>query len=974
MDSITGMKSAVMSPTKQCRSCGVELPEDSPRIQCERCEFLGTLLLPKAATPTITLAVRNLETSAPETGTEFGDYVLLNEIARGGMGTVHRAMQKSLNRIVALKRPLPGVAADPERVRRFRTEAESVAALSHPNIIPVFESGEFEGEQFFSMAYVEGQPLSELLRGQVVPTLKASRYVRTIAGAIHHAHQRGVLHRDLKPANIIIDHADEPRVADFGIACLLQDGADDVSRTTAGTPNYMAPEQFRPEGGTLSVATDVYALGGILYHLITGRPPFMGERKEDILWSAYYEEPVAPSALNPRVSPDLEAICLKALQKLPEHRYESAQDLAEDLLRFEQGRPVTARPVSTLLRCWMWIRRNTLVFLLLVALGVTLVSVIAVQMSSIKKVRSARADSEGFIGFMNQDLARDLREVGRLDLMEKINSRAEDYYTNHTALGDAGYLERKAAFFENAAVVKKDLGNLSQAEQQAAEAEKLYESQYLQAPGEGRWKRHQSRVRLLRHEIARKAGLRSAASEHLELAVGFAARAAEIDQSDPTNRAHLASVLMERAAFQIGLNLTEAPATNLARAEELLREVVNVPNAAPEWSLWLANGLYYHGRIAELRRDREEALGHFSSYLQAMQALVVRYPRNNRWQYELAIANSLVAVTLKGFKELAEAQRYFDALHEISGNLVQLDPRNTTWRSLHAKSLAWQGLSASSSANNQTAAIGLLSAALQIQNNLVQQNPESEQWIENAFETTTALMQLHSKAGRLAEARNLSTDWLQQCEARAQANPGHVGHQLRWSEAIVFASREKKRQNGLAGQIDYLRAALDTLATMSPDEPAVAAKAQLLSTLAGALDEADDTTNAVICLEQALDLRLGIFRASPLIRNVRGPIPNGFRYLAGYHLKSGDLERAISVAEQGIDWAVTNLFAEENRGDSAQLCLLFTEAGLDNSSLLERVRKLGRICLAKRLVEPPALTAREQVLKEDLERWLDQLP
>lgn len=963
-----------MSHTNQCHSCGVELPEDSTRIRCERCEFLGALLLPKVAAPTITPAVKNPATSSSETETEFGDYVLLSEIARGGMGTVHRARQKSLSRIVALKRPLPGVAADPERVRRFRTEAESVATLSHPNIIPVFESGEYEGEQFFSMAYVEGQTLSEHLRGPVVSTMKAARYIRTIAGAIHHAHQRGVLHRDLKPANIIIDLADEPRVADFGIACLLQGDTNDAYGTTAGTPNYMAPEQVRPEGGILSVATDVYALGGILYHLITGRPPFMGERKEDILWSAYYEDPVPPSALNSSISSDLEAICLKALQKLPENRYGSAQDMADDLLRFEQGRPVTARPVSAPLRCWMWIRRNTLVFLLLVSLGVTLVSVIVVQMNSIEKVRSARADSEGFIGFMNQDLARDLREVGRLDLMEKINSRAEDYYTNHSALGDASYLERKAAFFENSAVVKKDLGNLSQAEQTAVEAEKLYESQHLMAPTEGRWKRHQSHVRLLRHEIARKAGLRPLAAEHLDLAVSFATLAAEIDGLDPTNRANLASVLMERAAFQIGLGLTEAPATNVARAEELLREVVKIRNADPEWSLWLANGLYYHGRIAELRRDRQGALDQFSSYLQAMRALVARYPRNNRWQYELAIANSLVAVTLKGLKEFAEAQRYFDALHETSKNLVQLDPRNKRWLSLYAKSLAWQGLSASSSGNSQADAFELLNSALQIQNNLVQQSPESEQWIENAFETTIALMQLHSKTGRLVEAQDLAADWLRQCEARVVANPGHVGHQLRWSEAVLSGARETRKQNGLAGQIDYVRAEIEKLASFSSGESAVVAKAQLLSALAGSLGEIGDMKNAIISMEQALEMRLGFFRSAPMIRKVRDSIPNNFRFVAGLHLKSGDLERAISVAERGVDWAVRNLFAEENRSDAAQLCSLFTEIDLENQVLLARVRQLVQRCVTERLAEPPPLTDKERELKDKLQWWLDQTP
>ena len=742
----------------------------------------------------------------------------------------------------------------------------------------------------------------------------------------------------------------------------------------AGTPNYMAPEQVRPENKTLSVATDVYALGGILYHLITGRPPFMGERKEDILWSAYYEEPVVPSALNLRVSPDLEAICLKALQKLPEYRYGSAQAMAEDLVRFEQGRPVAARPASALLRCWMWIRRNTLVFLLLVALTVTVTSVIAVQMNSIQRVRSARADSEGFIGFMNQDLARDLREVGRLDLMEKINARAENYYTNHSALGDASYLERKASFFENAAVVKKDLGNLAEAESHAAEAEKIFESQHLLAPLESKWKRHQSRVRLLRHEIARKAGLRPVASEYIELAVSFATLAAETDKSDPTNRAHLASVLMEQAAFQIELNLTEAPAVHVARAEDLLRGIVEAPNADPEWSLWLANGLYYRGRIAELRHDREGALEEFTNYLRALQTLAARHPRNNRWQYELAIANSRVAAVLTGLKDQILAQPYLDEFERLTSVLVQLDPRNLTWLSLHAKSLVWQGFAAKSSTASGDDAHRYLSSALKIQGNLVHHNPDSDQWIENAAETTGELIKLHARAGRLTEAGRLSADWLGQCERRALADPRHVGHQLRWGMAIVSEAREKGRHEGAARQLDYLRAALEKLGDIPSNEPVVLTKAQLLSALAGSLDKFGDATNAVVSMQEALNLRLGFFQTSPLVGKLRGQILNNYLWVATYQVKSGNVEQALSVAEEGIKWAVKNLFIEECRRDSADLCSVLTAATQPNSPWLDRVRTLVQVCLAERLKAPPALSSEELLLAGNLRDWLDQLP
>ena len=198
---ISGVSTLVVNETGKCRTCGVELPKSAPRLRCQRCLTSEHLLLSHLSASEPATA-RTPNEPADEAGTDFGDYVLLNEIARGGMGSVYRARQKSLNRIVALKRPLPGIAAEEERVRRFRTEAEAVAHLSHPNIIPVFESGEWNGEPFFSMAYVEGQTLNECLRRNAITPAQAARYVRKIAVAIHYAHQRGVLHRDLKPATI----------------------------------------------------------------------------------------------------------------------------------------------------------------------------------------------------------------------------------------------------------------------------------------------------------------------------------------------------------------------------------------------------------------------------------------------------------------------------------------------------------------------------------------------------------------------------------------------------------------------------------------------------------------------------------------------------------------------------------------------------------------------------------------------------
>jgi predicted Ser/Thr protein kinase len=901
------------------------------------------------------------------------DYILLNEIARGGMGSVYRARQKSLNRIVAIKRPLPGVAADPERVRRFRTEAESVAALSHPNIIPVFESGEWNGEQFFSMAYVEGESLSEIVRRRPLTPVDAARYVKKIAQAIHHAHQRGVLHRDLKPANIIVDATDEPLVADFGIACLLRDNDDETADKIVGTANYMAPEQIQPGSKPLSVATDVYALGGILYHLLTGQPPFDGENREQIYWSAYYEEPVLPTKLNPKIPRDLEAICLRALEKHPDHRYPSAQAMAEDLIRFEQGRPVTARPVSWPTRCWMWTRRNPYSALLLASLAAAVTVGIVAQMLAIQRIRSARAASEGFIGFMNQDLADDLRDVGRLDLMEKINARAEDYYTNYTALGDSGYLERKARFFENTAAVEKDLGHLARAEACAAEAERIYERQHQLAPNESRWKQRLSRVHVLRLNIAKAGGVRPAANAHGEAAL-LAANEALALNPDATNKANLGQVLLAQIDIWVLQNRADVAATNIATAESLLQEATRWPGADPEWHLDLANCAYYRARISQIRGAHDIALEKFTDYLASMEALAARYPRNNRWQYELAVANAQVAAALTRLQQNFQAQPYIDAFERLARNLTSLDPRNTAWLSLYGKSLVWQGVSEDPFAPKGPAALNYLNMALTVQSNLLAQNPDWEQWAENAAETTKALIGLHLREGRRREASDYSANWLRQCEERARNAPDHVGHQLRWGAAIVSDIRLKRQEDGAAGQIERLRKALEKFTHVQKDKPGILARARVLAGLADALENGGDIASAVVQLQQALDLRLAFFAVAPQSARLREQIPNTFLWMVTYKLQAGPVEGAIATAEEGINWASRNLSPEEGRRDYAELCLRLTQGVPASSPKLASVRQLVDRYVSRHLQEPPALVNEEETYAAKLRDWMSQHP
>jgi WD40 repeat protein len=307
---------------------------------------------------------RRLTLAAPVPLGRFGDYDLLQEIARGGMGVVYRARQVSVHRVVALKMILAGKLASGSDLQRFHTEAEAAAQLDHPNIIPIYEVGEHEGHPFFTMKLIDGGSLVERLPCRQTDWPALVTALVKVARAVHYAHQRGILHRDLKPANILMETeghggVGEPRITDFGLAKLVQRGSD-LTRSGAivGTPSYMAPEQARGRHKVVTTSADVYSLGAVLYEVLTGRPPFRGETPVDTLLQVLDREPAHPRRINPRVDADLATICLKCLEKEPQRRYESAEALADDLENWLARRPIQARPATTLERAWKWARRE----------------------------------------------------------------------------------------------------------------------------------------------------------------------------------------------------------------------------------------------------------------------------------------------------------------------------------------------------------------------------------------------------------------------------------------------------------------------------------------------------------------------------------------------------------------------------------------------------------------------------------------
>jgi hypothetical protein len=290
---------------------------------------------------------------------EVPGYRILGELGRGGMGVVYQAWQESLDRPVALKVILDGEYAGPEERRRFRAEAEAIAHLQHPNIVQVYEVGEYRGRLFYSMELVDGTSLAERGRGIPLPAREAAAFVETLAQAVDHAHQRGVVHRDLKPANVLLPEDGTPKIADFGLAKRLdRDGGQTQSGAILGTPSYMAPEQASGRSKEVDPATDVYALGAILYELLTGHPPFRAETALDTLQLVISEQPVPLRRITPGVPADLEAVCLKCLEKAPERRYASARALAEDLRQVLNGEPVRVRPPGLLDHLGRWVKRR----------------------------------------------------------------------------------------------------------------------------------------------------------------------------------------------------------------------------------------------------------------------------------------------------------------------------------------------------------------------------------------------------------------------------------------------------------------------------------------------------------------------------------------------------------------------------------------------------------------------------------------
>ena len=455
---------------RRCRRCGRPLPVAWLEGHCGHClavTALGAEDGESASDPT-----SEGDEPLPR---RLGAYELIEVLGRGGMGVVYRARQSSLERDVALKLLPGGEFARPDFRKRFRREALAAARLRHPNIVGIHEVGEHDGIAFYSMELVSGRNLAELLADGPLAPRRAAEYLRAIAGAVRHAHEAGILHRDLKPANVLVDRVtDQPRVTDFGLAKSVRNdagsdegspgdsrpgerlgGADPELTITGqafGSPSYMPPERTLGAGSGTGPAGDVYSLGAILYHMLTGRPPFEGVGIHDVLLQVRDNDPIPPRRRNARVPIDLETICLECLAKEPSRRYPSAEALAGDLTRFLEGRPILAHPVGTVRRLGLWCRRRPVVAALSAGI-LSLLVVVAVGASfAVLRVAAARR-AEHAERLKTETANAELRETNRrlgetVQLLEM--QRIEDLFRAGDSPGAVARL---------AAVLRRDRSN-----------------------------------------------------------------------------------------------------------------------------------------------------------------------------------------------------------------------------------------------------------------------------------------------------------------------------------------------------------------------------------------------------------------------------------------------------------------------------------------------------------------------------------
>jgi tetratricopeptide (TPR) repeat protein len=828
----------------------------------------------------------------------FGDYELLEEVARGGMGIVYKARQLSLNRTVALKMILAGEFALPEEVQRFRLEAEAAANLDHPNIVPIYEVGVHDGQQYFSMRLVAGGNLSEHRERLAGRPRDTARLLATVARAIHHAHQRGLLHRDLKPANILLDAEGQPHVTDFGLAKRVavpgtppgQDGPGPASGwpsltaagTAVGTPSYMAPEQAAGRKGGLTTAADVYSLGAILYELLTGRPPFKGETPLNTLLEVIHQEPVPPRVLRPRVDRDLETICLKCLHKEPAKRYASALALADDLQRYLAGEPLQARPVGPLGRAGRWCRRNPA---LAAAAGLATVALAAaVVVSCLYAVAESRhaarlaeeeAQLQRALGAAQQNAREAQQQTAEA---ERERARADDSFRQaHQAVNDFMRLTDGLTQLSGSQAVRKRI---------LAALLKYYQDFLDQRGDDPRLRAELADAYSSVAHINDATGAKTEALAANQRALGLYQDLAREHPEDPRWQGALVHALNNVGVLQDALGQPAAAQESVRQALEICERRVRERPDSPELLRDLATVVHHVGSQDRDAGRFDRAFEHFRDARALLEQLVCANPRSVPLQGELALCINNTGVLHGQVDRLHEALRCFEEARAIRERLA--DDRDRGSQLALAASYRDTGVTYHR-LGRRDEALAFYQKAHDIRKRLADGNPDVSSYKSDLADSLTDLGAIHLAKGDLKAALDCFQGALKIHDQLVHLDPNVAARQADLARShthcgeVVKANRQRAdalRAFGRAREIQ------ERLVKANPDRYEYRHDlARTLDLTAQTLNEDGRPGEALADLHQAVEQeRLALARAPAVARYSRA--------LAGHYGTLAEAARA----------------------------------------------------------------------------------
>lgn len=576
-------------------------------------------------------------------------YVVLEELGRGGMGVVYKARQISLDRLVALKMIRSAAIADSNQLARFNTEAAALAQLQHPNIVQVFEIGQHQDMPYLSMEFVAGATLASAIEAQPLSPVQSASMVEKLAKAMFSAHQRGVLHRDLKPSNVLIASDGEPKITDFGLAKRVgSDSQLTVDHTVMGTPSYMPPEQALGRIAEIGPRSDVYALGAILYELLTGRPPFRGAMPLETIQKVIHDEPAAPRSINPRVPRDLETICLKCLGKQPAQRFETAADLADDLRRFQRNEPILARRVSLVERGWRWCLRNpALTGAIVVTCLAILAGVVAVarQSQQTQQVRSvAQQQFQHYVAesaerfALIQDLMERVPEEERAqdDRLQSALSAYESWLAE--APSDAAARASYAEALYRIAEIRRRIGQFQLAEEVGMKTRDRYQQLVDESPQDLKHLHGLAKTLNSLGETYRESGQLPKAIAAYDQAMLHQSEVAARAAPDPLHGAEFARTLYNRGLTLRELNRVDEAEHDLRQSIELSEKALSGRRDDATIQQDLARARINLGVLLRATKRTKEAGGEYVAAIGLLEGLEKQYPQNADYRLELATA------------------------------------------------------------------------------------------------------------------------------------------------------------------------------------------------------------------------------------------------------------------------------------------------------------------------------------------------